>query len=130
MQKAKLRHVAIKSDDVEKEAEFLRNAFGLDEVGRAGAGAIYLSDGVINVAVINIPESMRDFPNFKPDGFNHIGFVVEDLDVAIDQAAAVGAVPTVDRDHSDAGPTWEMKMRSPSGLNFDLSPHGWPGVTV
>ena len=48
MPKAKLRHVAINCEDLEGEAQFMKDAFELEEVGRAGdvtkSGAIYLSD--------------------------------------------------------------------------------------
>ena len=133
MAKAKLRHVAINCEDLEAEAQFLKDAFDLEEVGRAGdvtkAGAIYMSDGVMNIALIRIPDP--NFPNYNPQGLNHIGFVVEDLDAGIDSAEAAGAKSMVDRDNKDAGVTWEMKMKSPSGkFDFDLSDHGWPGITL
>jgi catechol 2,3-dioxygenase-like lactoylglutathione lyase family enzyme len=131
---AKLRHIAINVDDLEKEAAFYINAFELKEMGRAGditkAGAIYLSDGTINLALIRIPD--KSYPNYNPRGLNHLGFVVDDLDVAIDRAEKAGAVATVDRNHRDAGATWEMKMVGPgdTGIAFDLSDHGWPGITL
>ena len=133
MPKAKLRHVAINCDDLEAEAKFMKEAFDLEEVGRAGditkSGAIYMSDGVMNIALIRIDDP--DFPNYHPQGLNHIGFVVEDLDGCIDAAEAQGAKAMVDRDNKDAGVTWEMKMKSPSGkFDFDLSDHGWPGITL
>src|SRR5579862_2556447 len=107
---AKLRHIAINSENLEADAKFYCGAFELEEVGRAGnvevSGAIYLSDGVMNVALIKIAD--RDFPNYLPQGLNHIGFVVDDLDAAIDRAEKLGAVATVDRNHRDAGATWEM----------------------
>lgn len=133
MAKAKLRHVAINCEDLEGEANFLKEAFDLQEVGRAGdvnkSGAIYMSDGVMNIALIKIEDP--NFPNFNPQGLNHIGFVVEDLDAVIDSAEAAGAKSMVDRDNKMAGVTWEMKMKSPSGkFDFDLSDHGWPGITL
>ena len=91
-------------------------------------GAAFLSDGVVNLALIRIADP--NFPNYMPRGLNHIGFVVEDLDATIDRAEALGAVSTVDRNHKDAGATWEMKMKTPSGVAFDLSDHGWPGITL
>lgn len=127
---AKLRHVAINCEDLDAEANFYKSAFELEEISRVGTsegGAVYLSDGVINVALIKVPDP--NFPNYKPMGLNHIGFVVKDLDEAIDRAEAAGAVATVDRDHKEAGATWEMKMKAPSGVAFDLSDHGWPGVS-
>lgn len=133
MAKAKLRHVAINCEDLEGEAKFFKDAFDLEEVGRAGdvnkSGAIYMSDGVMNIALIKISDP--DFPNYNPQGLNHIGFVVEDLDAVIDSAEAAGAKSMVDRNNKDAGVTWEMKMKSPSGkFDFDLSDHGWPGITL
>jgi catechol 2,3-dioxygenase-like lactoylglutathione lyase family enzyme len=133
MAKAKLRHVAINCEDLEGEAKFLKEAFDLQEVGRAGdvnkSGAIYMSDGVMNIALIKIEDP--NFPNYNPQGLNHIGFVVEDLDAVIDSAEAAGAKSMVDRDNKMAGVTWEMKMKSPSGkFDFDLSDHGWPGITL
>jgi hypothetical protein len=133
MPKAKLRHVAINCEDLEGEANFMKSAFELEEVGRVGdvnrSGAIYLSDGVMNIALIKMEDP--NFPNYHPQGLNHIGFVTEDLDGSIDAAEAVGAKSMVDRNHKDAGATWEMKMKSPSGkFDFDLSDHGWPGIKL
>lgn len=128
---AKLRHIAINVDNLDEDAKFYAAAFELEEVGRAGGsenGAVYLSDGVINVALIKISDP--DFPNFNPRGLNHIGFVVKDLDAAIERAEKAGAVATVDRNNRAAGVTWEMKMKAPSGVAFDLSDHGWPGVSA
>lgn len=128
---AKLRHIAINVDNLDEDAAFYTNAFELEEVGRAGSstnGAVYLSDGVINIALIKISDT--NFPNYEPRGLNHIGFVVTDLDAAIDRAELAGAVATVDRNHRDAGATWEMKMKMPSGVAFDLSDHGWPGIKL
>jgi catechol 2,3-dioxygenase-like lactoylglutathione lyase family enzyme len=127
---AKLRHIAINCDDLDTEAKFYSSAFELEEVGRVGsseAGAVYLSDGIINVALIKMNDP--NFPNYHPRGLNHIGFVVKDLDAAIERAEKAGAVATVDKDHKQAGATWEMKMKAPSGVAFDLSDHGWPGIS-
>lgn len=128
---AKLRHIAINTDDIDADSKFFCEAFDLKEVGRAGSpenGAAFLSDGVVNLALIKIGDP--DFPNYLPRGLNHIGFVVDDLDRTIDRAEALGAVSLVDRNHKDAGVTWEMKMKTPSGVAIDLSDHGWPGITL
>jgi catechol 2,3-dioxygenase-like lactoylglutathione lyase family enzyme len=127
---AKLRHIAINVDNLDEDAKFYSAAFELEEVGRVGggeAGAIYLSDGIINLALIKMNDP--NFPNYHPRGLNHIGFVVKDLDEAIARAEKAGAVATVDKDHKQAGATWEMKMKAPSGVAFDLSDHGWPGIS-
>jgi catechol 2,3-dioxygenase-like lactoylglutathione lyase family enzyme len=128
---AKLRHIAINTTDIDADSKFFCEAFDLKEVGRAGtteSGAAFLSDGVVNLALIKITDP--DFPNYEPRGLNHIGFVVSDLDETISRATALGAVSMVDPNHKDAGVTWEMKMKAPNGVAFDLSDHGWPGITL
>jgi 4-hydroxyphenylpyruvate dioxygenase-like putative hemolysin len=130
----KLRHVAIRCDDLEWGAKHYADTFELEEVGRAGdihkAGAVYLSDGVMNVALIKVDP---DFPNNKPDGLNHLGFVVEDVDAAVARAEANGCTSMMGNmsreDAKAAGITWEVKMKGPDGVAFDISDHGWPGNT-
>lgn len=128
---AKLRHIAINCDDLEASAKFYTGAFELEEVGRAGdissMGAIYLSDGTVNVALIKISDP--DYPNAKPEGLNHIGFVVPDVDQAVTRVEALGATAVVDPTAAGSGATWEMKMKTPDGVGFDLSQHGWPGIS-
>src|SRR3989442_10453838 len=53
---AKLRHIAITVPDPWKAAEFYMQAFGLKKVGETdweNARGVYLSDGVINVALLH-----------------------------------------------------------------------------
>jgi catechol 2,3-dioxygenase-like lactoylglutathione lyase family enzyme len=129
---AKLRHVAINCENLDEAAKFYTDAFELEEVGRAGdmekGGAVYLSDGVINVALIKITDP--DFPNYKPEGLNHIGFVVDDVDAAVERVQALGATAQNDPSAAGAGATWEIKMKTPDGVGFDLTTHGWPGISV
>jgi catechol 2,3-dioxygenase-like lactoylglutathione lyase family enzyme len=130
---AKLRHIAINCDDMESDANFFKKAFELEEVSRVGTlqnGAIYLSDGVVNIALIKMSDP--NFPNFKLRGLNHIGFVVKDLPGAVARAEAAGAISSLDPNAKTegAGVTWEVKMKGPSGVDFDLSDHGWPGISV
>src|SRR5437868_4963586 len=78
----KLRHIAISTKDPESVAEFYKNVFEMKEVGRTNtelAQGIYLSDGTINMAVLNFK---TDQLNRGMDyvGLHHIGFVVEDLE--------------------------------------------------
>jgi catechol 2,3-dioxygenase-like lactoylglutathione lyase family enzyme len=129
---AKLRHVAINCEDLEAAAKFYTEAFELEEISRAGdissMGAIYLSDGTVNVALIKISDP--DFPNAKPDGLNHIGFVVDDIDAAVALVEKHGATAVLDPTAAGAGATWETKMKTPDGVAFDLTAHGWPGIKI
>jgi catechol 2,3-dioxygenase-like lactoylglutathione lyase family enzyme len=94
---AKLRHIAITVPDPWKAAEFYMQAFGLKKVGETdweNARGVYLSDGVINVALLHYKTEQaagargRDFV-----GVHHFGFLVDDVAAtrkAIEAAAHIG----------------------------------------
>jgi catechol 2,3-dioxygenase-like lactoylglutathione lyase family enzyme len=129
--------VSIKCDDLEATAKFYKEVFDLKEMGRRGnferGGAIYLSDGVVNLALVKISDP--NFPNYKPDGLNHIGFLVDDLDAAVAHAQKHGATISIDpaeqRAHAakhGVMDVTEVKLRTPDGVSFDLAAVPWPGA--
>src|SRR5947209_19672527 len=81
---ARLRHFAIVVRDLEKSAKFYEDVFELKRVGQETldfAAAIYLTDGVINLALLNYfgerGSGLGDATNFV--GAHHFGFQVDDL---------------------------------------------------
>ena len=51
---AKIKHIALSTQDPEKTAAFYKEALGLEEVGKVNsplAEGYYLTDGSINVAI-------------------------------------------------------------------------------
>ena len=48
---AKIKHIAIRTVDVEKTSTFYKEVFGLHQVG-LGQNGVYLSDGHINLAIL------------------------------------------------------------------------------
>ena len=82
---ARLRHFAVCVGDLERSAKFYAEVFGLEQVGREDldiGSAIYMSDGVIDFALLNF--SGRRGNDIKGDptkaiGANHFGFQVDDL---------------------------------------------------
>ena len=85
---ARIRHIALTTKEPAKVAEFYKEAFGLKELRRSPNGAVFLTDGHINLAILNHKdERSLDMgahgPNFS--GIHHFGFEVEDLDQACDQ---------------------------------------------
>ena len=53
---ARLRHFAVCVSDLDKAAEFYQSVFDLKRIGREDleiGSAIYMSDGVINLALLN-----------------------------------------------------------------------------
>ena len=70
---ARIRHIALYSDNPEKEASFYRQAFGLKEVRRSESGSVFLSDGYINLALL------KSKGESEAKGLHHFGFQVESI---------------------------------------------------
>ena len=47
----RIKHIAIRTRDIEKTAAFYKEAFGLKQVG-LGQNGIYLTDGHLNIAIL------------------------------------------------------------------------------
>ena len=82
---AKIRHLAITTEEPEKVAAFYMQAFDMKEVSRSPSGSLHLTDGYIDLAILNWKtEKDADVgangPNYS--GIHHIGFQVEDMDAA------------------------------------------------
>jgi predicted enzyme related to lactoylglutathione lyase len=117
---AKLRHIAICVEDLEKTARFYEEVFGMrrahvehQELG----SAIYLTDGVVNLALIRAMQPVRE----------HFGFVVDDLEATqrrIEQHGGRYAFTLGLPDRKN----FEMKFMDPEGRIFDISHHGWFGA--
>ncbi len=118
---AKIRHIAIRSDDVEATAKFFVEAFGLELVQRRGYGPIDLSDGDVNITLL--PTKMGD-REYKA-GFEHIGFSDEDHDAAKQRVLAAGAVEL--NPILLGGAYFESKFQSPEGLVVDVG--HWRGTS-
>ncbi len=69
---ARIRHLAIVSGNRERLVEFYTKAFGMKRIESTGP-AIYLTDGYINLALI------QKRPHNK-EGLYHFGFVVDDIE--------------------------------------------------
>jgi catechol 2,3-dioxygenase-like lactoylglutathione lyase family enzyme len=120
---AKIRHVAISTEDPEKTAAWYKEVFGLEEVGRSPSG-VYLSDGDINFAVLRLKS--KEDPGKIQLGVSHFGFVVEDPEATFRKLEAMGAsrLPDV----PIGGQYFETKFEGPDGVVMDVSEHGWVGA--
>src|SRR5689334_4835833 len=93
---ARIRHLAILTEDVEKLVKFYTHAFGLQIVHGVGT-ATYLSDGHVNLAIIPIgPEREIEGPHLQV-GINHFGFEVEDVTAVRDVCKELNASISVDK---------------------------------
>ncbi len=116
----KLRHFAMSVPDPWKTAEFYKYAFGMDVVGETDsslAEGVFLSDGVINLALLHFKSDEaaqgtgRDYV-----GLHHFGVWVDDPEAAQKRVGKAG------------GEFYEVKFRDPNGVIFDISHAGWGGA--
>jgi catechol 2,3-dioxygenase-like lactoylglutathione lyase family enzyme len=119
---AKIRHIAIRSEDVEQTVRFFTEVFGLELVQRRQHGPVDLSDGDVNITVL--PLTIGAAGDVRP-GFDHIGFSVENESEVRDRLLANGA--------SELNPIrlgdvyYESKFKSPQGLVIDVG--HWAGAS-
>jgi len=128
---SKLRHIAITVPDPWKTAEFYMRVFGMKKVGETdweNAKGVYLSDGVINLALLNYKtehaagERGRGFV-----GVHHFGFWVDDVEASRKAIEAAGGKHWMG-EPSDDGGFYEVKFRDPDGLVVDITQNGWTGA--
>lgn len=129
---ARLRHFAVCVRDLEASAKFYADVFELKEVGRETieiGSAIYMSDGVINLALLNFKgekgSGLKDATGFV--GPNHFGFQVDDLAETQRRIEAAGGSFFFDLGDERKG-NFERKFKDPDGVIFDISQHGWVGT--
>jgi catechol 2,3-dioxygenase-like lactoylglutathione lyase family enzyme len=124
----KLRHIAITVPDPQKAAEFYMKAFGMRKVGETdweNARGVYLTDGVINVALLHYKTAEaagrlgREFV-----GVHHFGFLTDDVEGVRRAAEAAGATYWMGEAKKDGG-FYEIKYHDPDGIAFDISGSGW-----
>ena len=50
---ARIKHIALTTQNPAKVATFYKDALGLKEIRRSPSGAVFLTDGYINLAILN-----------------------------------------------------------------------------
>jgi len=116
---AKLRHLAMVVDDIEKTASFYQQAFDMRRV-RQSDTAIGLTDGTVSLVIIS-PANI----NMKGEtrrGLHHIGFLIGDeMEKIAAQVEAAGATYHGEILGSGRGPMTERKYLDPNGVMFDIT---------
>lgn len=134
---ARIKHIALTTQNPEKVAAFYKEALGLREIRRSPNGAVFLTDGHINLAILNWKtEKDADVgangPNYS--GIHHFGFQVDDLDEACEKLEGAQGQQLTKKDDLDtmmapgSHRNFEMKWAGPDGVVFDISHTGWDGT--
>jgi len=137
---AKIKHIAIATQDPDKTAKFYIEVFGLREIAKInspGALGYHLTDGDINLAILKFKNDqtagVSEGKEYK--GLHHIGFEVDDLADTEKQLAAAGAPIRDDINEAlnlgkgrPAHINVEVKYGAPDGVIIDVSETGWAGT--
>jgi catechol 2,3-dioxygenase-like lactoylglutathione lyase family enzyme len=137
----KIKHIALSTQDVDKTAKFYIEVFGMKEIAKIdgpGARGYYLSDGDLNLAILNFKNDAAAGVERGKDysGIHHIGFQVESLEVIAEKLAEAGSEPRDDvnqalevgqgrQHHANV----EVKYSGPDGIMLDVSETGWVGTS-
>ena len=138
---AKIKHIALSTPDPEKTAKFYADVFGMKQIGRVdnpNVSGYYLSDGEINLAVLNFKNDAVAGAERGKDyyGIHHIGFQVDSLPAITERLTAAGSARRDDvndalgvgkSDHRYANV--EVKYSGPDGIMLDVSETGWVGTS-
>ena len=129
---ARIKHIALTTQNPDKVAAFYKAALGLHEIRRSPRGAVFLTDGYINLAILNWKTDKdadvgANGPNYN--GIHHFGFEVDDLDEACEKLEAAQAT-RLTQDGMDAGMVAgrrnvELKWAGPDEVVIDISHTGW-----
>ena len=132
---ARIRHIAIGTNDPDKTAKFYKEGLGLKEVAKLNsktAEGYYLTDGHVNVAILRFksddPATTEGRPKYT--GIHHFGLEVEDMASAKARIEKAGAVhrPYPGTEEMAKRGNIEVKFTGPDGITIDLSEHGWVGT--
>jgi catechol 2,3-dioxygenase-like lactoylglutathione lyase family enzyme len=128
---AKLRHIALATNDPDKTAEFYKSAFGFQEIRKISgdlAHGYFLSDGTLNIAILKFAKYDQLGRGLDYVGLHHFGVVVDDVDEYIRKLESMGAECCMRlTPEQQAQGNFEFKFRGPDGVVFDIADRPWPG---
>jgi len=126
---SKLRHIAISVRDPEAAAKFFEQAFGMTRAGNAQRG-VYMTDGIMNVALLNFGEEPVAGFEGKSDvrGLIHFGMWVDSVEEADKRIKTAGGSYLTGRKETGPNVYYEVKYTTPEGIVFDVTESGWKGA--
>jgi catechol 2,3-dioxygenase-like lactoylglutathione lyase family enzyme len=121
---ATIRHLAIRTENPEKLAQFYIEVFGFKELhhgGRPGAPntrSIQLTDGYFELAILDNSKQQ------SPNGLYHFGIQIDDAEDTIERIKKFQP-DKAPRKRPHGIPYAEMRLSDPDGNLIDLSVHGF-----
>jgi catechol 2,3-dioxygenase-like lactoylglutathione lyase family enzyme len=123
---ARIKHIALHTEDPAATAQFYTDVFGLSELRRkpadTGAEGVWLTDGYIYFAILKTGSeeapNLGEGPSTVP-GVHHIGFYVDDLEEACQTIEAANAT------ECPGSSRVNRKYKGPDGVMIDMRFRGW-----
>ena len=119
---AKLRHLALLTHQPEKLADYYKRVFDMKELYRTKNGSVHLSDGEVNLAVLNANDPKE--PG-HPAGLYHFGFHIDD---AQETTKRIMEVYPEGAPKDRIATYTEGRATDPDGNLIDISTTGWGPV--
>jgi predicted enzyme related to lactoylglutathione lyase len=124
---ARIRHIALCVKNIKETADFYEKAFGLKRTEiKEGKTAFncYMSDGEINLALLQYKGEEGSGVPKGWTGIHHFGFQCDDLPEQQGMIEQAGGQFFYDLgEPEDEG--FERKFRDPNGIVFDINWKGW-----
>lgn len=127
-----LRHIAMSVPDPWATAEFYKAIFGFDSVGETDsslAEGVFLSDGLVNMALLNYKSDAasqgmgKDFV-----GLHHFGIWVDHIEETQTRIEKAGGKWIMGKPNYRHNAAYEVKFHDVNGVIFDLVHNGWAGT--
>ena len=140
---ARIRHIAIQTQDEEATREFYVENFGLTVVRKLDSertSGYFLTDGHLNLAILRFKNDVIAGAERGTgwSGIHHIGFQVESLDETAAKLERSGAAKPRSDINAALGlgaggapaghGNVEVRYAGPDNVNFDISQTGWDGT--
>lgn len=137
---AKIKHIAVATQNPEKTAQFYKEVFGMREIAKInspGATGFHLTDGDINFAILKFKNDQTAGVAQGKEciGLHHIGFEVDSIDETDMKLRSAGAPIRDDINDAlglgkgrPAHVNAEVKYGAPDGVIIDISETGWAGT--
>jgi predicted enzyme related to lactoylglutathione lyase len=121
---ATIRHLAIRTEDPEKLANFYINVFGFQDLhrgshpGHPGRKTVHLTDGYFELAILDNSEQQ------SPNGLYHFGIQVDNMDETLERVRKHAPEKKIKK-RPEGTPFAETRVADPDGNFMDISVHGF-----
>ena len=113
---ARIKHIAIYTDDPDRAAKFYCLAFDLKEVRRTETGSVIMTDGDVSLSLLKARDGV-------PKGLHHFGFQVESCELARQRLKEIAGDTETYR--PERAVIAEFRIHDPDGVPLDVSDKPW-----